>query len=96
MPSNAEKLNGSVDMLANAMRQVFKEAVEGAVEPTHKEVKALRTDMQSMEGRLNTKIDATEERLNERIDTTNENVQAQLAQHREDVRADIREALKDD
>ena len=41
--SNA-KLNGSVDMLAQAMRQVFQEGVEKAVEPIHTEMKALRTE----------------------------------------------------
>ena len=54
--SNA-KLNGSVDMLAQAMRQVFQEGVEKAVEPIHTEMKALRTDMRDMEGRVNERLD---------------------------------------
>lgn len=45
----SKKLNGSVDILAKAMRQVFTEAVEEAVEP-------LRSDMSErfdgVEGRL--------------------------------------------
>ena len=77
-----ERLNGSVNILADAMRQVFSEAVEGAVEPLHGEMRALRTDMRDMEGRLN-----------ERIDTTNENVQSQLAQNRQDVANDVKDAL---
>jgi len=83
MASDKKGLNGSVDLLATAMRDVFKEAVEGAVEPIESQVKALRTDMGDMEARLN-----------QRIDTTNENMQAQFAQHRKDVQADIQEALK--
>ena len=78
-------LNGSVDMLAGAMRQVFKEAVEGAVAPINDQVKALRTEVGDMRENMATKAD---------LAITNENVQAQLAQHREDVRADIQEALK--
>ena len=73
-----EQLNGSVDLLAKAMRQVFTEAVESAVQPLATEVKALRTEVNDMEGRLNA-----------RIDTTNENMQAQFAQHRKDVAADM-------
>lgn len=96
MASDKGGLNGSVNVLADAMRQVFTEAVEKTAEPLQNEMKAMRTDMRDMEGRLNKKIDATEKRLNKRVDTTNENVQAQLAQHREDVRADIQEALKGD
>ena len=40
-----QKLNGSVDLLAKAMRQVFSEAVEEAVEP-------LREDIAGVNGRL--------------------------------------------
>ena len=87
MASDKKAPNGSVDLLASAMRQVFTEAVEGAVEPINNQMKALRTDMHDMEERLNERIDTG-------LKTTNENVQAQLAQHREDVRADIQEALK--
>jgi uncharacterized protein YPO0396 len=79
-----DKLNGSVERLAVAMRDVFTEAVENAVEP-------LRSEMRDMEDRLNKRIDATnknmrdmEDRLNKRIDTTNQNTQAQFA-HQEAV-----------
>ena len=78
MTDDKDRLNGSVSLLADAMRQVFSEAVQGAVEPVATEVKALRTEVHDMEGRLN-----------ERIDTTNENVQAQLAQHRKDISEDM-------
>jgi len=73
------KLNGSVNVLAEAMRNVFSEAVISAVEP-------LREDMQAMENRLNGRIDGLETRIDNvkneletRIDTTNQNMQAQFA-----------------
>lgn len=39
------KLNGNVDLLANAMRKVFMEAVEGVVEPLTDQVKTVRTEI---------------------------------------------------
>ena len=53
-----DKLNGSVDLLAKAMRQVFKEAVEEGVKPLKEsmderfdrvetDIKRMDTDMQS-------------------------------------------------
>lgn len=50
-----DKLNGSVDILAEAMRQVFTEAVEGAVDPLTTEVKALRTEVKMTRSRRRTK-----------------------------------------
>jgi len=41
--ADKSKLNGSVDLLAEAMRKVFSEAVEEAVNPLTTEVKTLRT-----------------------------------------------------
>ncbi len=64
-----ETLNGSTNLLAQAMREVFSEAMTTAVAPLQTEMKALRTDMRDMETRLNA-----------RIDTTNENMQAQFAE----------------
>lgn len=94
---DGSKLNGSVDLLAEAMRRVFGEAVQEAVEPIGTEVKALRTEVRDMRDNMATKadIDGVEERLNERIDTTNENMQAQLARHREDVANDRAQHRKD-
>ena len=73
------KLNGSVNMLADAMRRVFTEAVEGAVEPLREDLKsaqstgdALLSEMAHMEKRLADRID-------KRASTTDENVQAQIA-----------------
>ena len=39
-----EKLNVGVDRLADAMREVFTEAVEDAINPLTTEIKALRTE----------------------------------------------------
>ena len=86
MSDKPDKLNGSVDLLAQAMRKVFSEAVQEAVQP-------VRKDMEGMETRLNKNMDRMEERLNDRIDTTNENVHAQLAQTRKDISDDVKAAL---
>ncbi len=67
-------LNGSVDLLANAMRKVFGEAVEGAVNPLTTEVKALRTE-----------VVALRTEVNDKIDTTNENMQAQFAEQQKKI-----------
>ena len=75
------KLNGSVDLLAQAMKKVFSEAVEGAVEP-------LREDLSEIRDRM-----ATNEKLEAGLKTTDENVQAQLAQNRKDIQKDFKEAL---
>ena len=54
-----KSLNGSVELLADAMRTVFSEAVKGATEPLHEDMKGLhedmkglRTDMQGMGARM--------------------------------------------
>ncbi len=61
-----KKLNGSVDLLAKAMRQVFQEATQQAVEP-------VMDEMMKMEDRLDKKIDNA-------VETTNSNMQAQFAE----------------
>ena len=58
-----ESLNGSVELLAKAMRRVFSEAVEGAVAP-------LRDDIAGISDGMATKTD---------IKTTSENMQSQFA-----------------
>ena len=88
-------LNGSVNLLADAMRKVFTEAVEGAVEPLTAEVKALRTETHDMEGRLNKRIDETNKKIDDGLKTTNENVQAQLAQQNKNVQAQLSQHRKD-
>ena len=76
MGDEGKGLNGSVNLLADAMRRVFTEAMEGAVDPLRTEMKAMRTeirdDMHAMETRLTKHID-------EQVDTTNQNVHAQIA-----------------
>ena len=76
---NTNKLNGSVDLLAQAMRKVFKEATQEAVEP----VIDLIADS---EKRLENKIDSA-------VEATNKNVQAELSQHRKDVAADVKKIV---
>ena len=73
----------SVGLLAQAMRRVFTEAVEEAVEPVNTGVKALRTEVRDVreEVRDVRETMATKEDL----ETTNKNVQSQLARQRKDV-----------
>ena len=63
--SDSNKLNGSVDVLANAFRTIIKEAAESAIEP-------VLDEMGKMEQRLNQKIDDTNK-------TINDNMQSQFA-----------------
>ncbi len=77
--STKSKLNGSVDLLAKAMRQVFTEAVEEGLVPVREDIKDIRGDIK---------------KLSDGLDTTNQNMQAQFAQHRKDVSADVRQALR--
>ena len=72
-----KSLNGSVELLANAMRTVFSEAVEGAVAP-------LRDGIAGISDGMATKAD---------IKTTNENMQSQFAQHRKDISEDVKSVL---
>lgn len=73
----AEKsLNGSVGLLADAMRKVFSEAVEDAVEP-------LRDDIAGISDGMATKAD---------IKTTNENMQAQFAEQEKKIGRLLRES----
>ena len=75
-----EKINGSVDLLAKAMRQVFTEAVEEGVEPIRKDIAEIKENVTGLKGD---------------IKQTNKNVQTQLAQNRKDITADVKKALKD-
>jgi len=75
------KLNGSVNLLADAMRKVFSEAVESAVDPLTTEVKAVRGELAGMR----TEMLDMEGRLNERIDTTNKNMQSQFAEQQKEI-----------
>ena len=50
--SEDRKLNGSVDLLAEAMRQVFSEGVEKAVEPLRSEMKELFAEQERKIGKM--------------------------------------------
>ena len=67
-----EKLNGSTDLLAKAMRQVFTEAVEGAVEPLREDIKGIREDVNDIRDTMATKDDI------KRLETDMENGFAEL------------------
>lgn len=62
-----KSLNGSTNLLAKAMRQVFSEAIEGAVEPLCEGLDEVRTDIKKGLKETNEKIDAG-------LKTTNKNV----------------------
>ncbi len=84
------QLNGSVDLLAQALRDVVTEAVTGAVQGIRGEIKE---DMAVMEKSLREEIQSVKTDLEQRIDITNTNVQAQLAEHRKNIASDFKEAL---
>ena len=77
-----QNLNGSVDLLADAMRKVFAEAVEGAVSPLGGKIDALSGDIDSMRGEMATKTD---------IETTNKNMQAQFSEQEKTIGKLIRD-----
>ena len=64
----SSKLNGSVERLAEALRDVVREGAAEAVEP--------------LEERLNARIDGVEERLGNRIDRAIEDIVAERQQDR--------------
>ena len=85
-----EGLNGSVELLATAMRDVFSEGVERAVHPLEEKIETLLSELGGMEGRFNGELKALlselggmegrfNEELNKNAQSTNENMQAQLA-----------------
>jgi len=79
------RMNDGVDLLADAMRQVFTETVKDVVEPLTTEVKAMRSDMNELRSDVNDlKSDVND--LKKENHTTRENVQSQLAEHRKEVR----------
>ena len=65
------KLNGSVELLATAMRKVFTEAVQEGLEP-------VRKDMKDMESRLNTRIDTTNENVQAQLAQNRKDVRSDL------------------
>ena len=77
---------GSTDILAQAMKRVFKEAVEEGIVPLQKDMGTLREDVeQGLQG--------VREDLERGLQTTNQNVQRQLSEHRKNVASDFKTAL---
>jgi len=68
------KMNGSLDLLASAMRDVFSEAMISVRN-------GMKADLKDMEGRLNLRIDET----NARIGTTNQNMAAMFSEQEKKV-----------
>ena len=81
--AGSSKLNGSVNMLADAMRRVFTEAVQEGVKPVKDAVDDLKENM------------VTKAELRDGLKTTDENVQAQLAQNRRDISEDVKSVVAD-
>ncbi len=77
--NDSSSFDGSVQLLADALQQVVREAVRDGVAPVRQDVQTLRQDMQAME-----------DRLNDRIDVTNQNVQAQFAEQEKKIARLIR------
>ena len=84
MAKNDKKkyMNGSVDILAKAMKAVFQEGMDATREAVKGDIDGLRTDikqdMDSMEERL-------KDNTKQQIDTTNENMQAQFAEQEKKI-----------
>ena len=70
-----EKLNGSVDLLVKAMRDVFSESMQNLRE-------GIKVDVKKGNDDLINEIIRVKESLAKQIDTTNENMQAQFADQR--------------
>lgn len=58
--ADANKMNGSADLLAKAMRQAFSEAVEAGLVPVEERLKG---QMEEGFADVNRRIDGVEERL---------------------------------
>ena len=87
MSTDPTRLNGSVDALANALRDVVYEATAMAVEPVLDRLGTVETRLGTVEtgmGAMETRMGAMES-----------NVQAQLAQHRKDVASDVRSMFEE-
>ena len=92
MASNKEPLNGSVELLARAMREVITGAVTQGMGPLSSQVACIRQDLTGVRDDLAEVKDEVKV-LGVRMDNMESNVQAQLAEHRKQVAADIRRQL---
>lgn len=106
MESNREPLNGSVELLARAMREVITDAVTQGIGPLSGQVACIRDDLAGVKDDLaevkedlaGVKEDLAGVKdevkvLGVRMDNMESNVQAQLAEHRKQVAADMRRQL---
>ena len=84
---------GSVDILAQAMKRVFKEAVEEGAAPLRKDVGTLRKDVGTLQEDVENGLKGVREDVERGLKTTDQNVQKQLAQHRKGVASDFKKAL---
>ena len=75
-----KKLNGSADLLANAIRQVFEEATENGRAAIKEDLQEVKDDMHEIEKNLSSKIDNLDRKIDTTNKTTNENMQAQFAE----------------
>ena len=62
-----DKLNGSVDLLAKAMRQVFVEAVQEGTAPLRKDVEGLKEDVSNLKTDVDERPHAHRNRHGERV-----------------------------
>ena len=92
MASSREPLNGSVELLARAMREVITDAVTQGIEPLSGQVACIREDLSGVKEDLAGVKDEVKV-VGVRMDNMEANVQAQLAEHRKQVAADIRRQL---
>ena len=77
------KPNGSANLLADAMRRVVAESVEGAVEPLRKDIKELKKDVGDVRETMATKEDVANLRTDmderfKRVETDMQNGFAEL------------------
>ena len=64
MSKSKNKMNGSVDLLAKALKGVVSEAIE---ENNDLILTTIKDDMAAMEGRLNKRIDTTDKNMSEQF-----------------------------
>ena len=75
MSKSKNKLNGSVELLAKALKGVVSEAIE---ENNDLVLTTIRDDMAAMEGRLNDRIDTTNENMSKQFSTQAKYISEQI------------------
>ena len=77
-----KKLNGSVDLLAQAMRQVFQESVEAVHTDMKEDLKDMGEGIRSEMKDMNKTTNENMQKMNK---TTNENMQSQFAEQEKKI-----------